>query len=64
MPQGAAGVPAWFVSVMRIVTGGLDNIRMYLNDANGSDGSPIAHVATLATLFARLRLHTLKLSPN
>ena len=26
MPPGAAGAPAWFVSVMRLVTAGLDNI--------------------------------------
>ena len=64
MPQGAAGAPAWFLSVMRLVTDGLDIIRMYLDDAIGSDDSPIAHVATLATFFARLRLHNLKLSPN
>ena len=64
MPQGAAGAPAWFVSVMRLVTAGLDNIRMYLDDAIGSDDSPIHHVATLATFFARLRLHSLKLSPE
>ena len=51
MPQGAAGSPAWFVSVMRLVTDGLDNIRMYLDDAIGSDASPMAHVATLATFF-------------
>ena len=57
MPQGAAGAPAWFVSVMRLVTAGLDNIRMYLDDAIGSDGCPIHHVATLAHFFARLRLH-------
>ena len=63
MPQGAAGAPAWFVSVMRLVTAGLDNIRMYLADAIGSDVCPIHHVATLATFFARLRLHKLKLSP-
>ena len=62
--QGAAGAPAWFVSVMRRVTNGLDNIRMYLDDAIGSNDSPIAHVATLATFFARLRLHNLRLSPN
>ena len=49
MPQGA------------VVTGGLDNIRMYLDDAIGSNDSPIAHVATF---FARLRLHNLKMSPN
>ena len=64
MPQGAAGAPAWFVSVMRLVTDGLGNIRMYIDDAIGSDDSPMAHVATLATFFARLRLHSLKLSPN
>ena len=64
IPQGAAGAPAWFVSVMRLVTGGLDNIRMYLDDAIGSDDSPITHVVTLTTFFARLRLHSLKLSPN
>ena len=64
MPQGAAGAPAWFVSVMRLVTAGLDNIRTYLDDAIGSDDCPIHHVATLATFFARLRLHQLKLSPD
>ena len=64
MPQGAAGAPAWSVSVMRLVTGGLDNIRMYLDDAIGSNDFPIAHVATLATFFARLRLYNLKLCPN
>ena len=64
MPQGDAGAPAWFVSVMRLVTAGLDSIRMYLDDAIGSDDSPIHHVATLATFFARLRLHSLKLSPD
>ena len=37
---------------------------MYLNDAIGSNDSPIAHVATLATFFARPRLHNLKLSSN
>ena len=64
MPQGAAGAPAWFVSVMRLVTNGLDNIRMYLDDAIRSNNSPTAHVATLATFFSRLQLHNLKLSLN
>ena len=64
MPQGAAGAPAWFVSVMRLVTAGLDDIRMYLDDAIGSDDCPLHHVATLVTFFARLRLHKLKLSPD
>ena len=64
MPEGAAGSHAWFVSLMRLVTDGLDNIRMYLDDAIGSDASPMAHVASLATFFARLRLNNGKLSPN
>ena len=64
MPQGAAGAPAWFVSVIRLITAGLDNIRMYLDDAIGSDDCPLHHVATLATFFARLRLHKLKFSPD
>ena len=64
MPQGAAGAPAWFVSVMRLVTAGLDKIRMYLDDAIGSDDCPLHHVTTLAAFFARLRLHQLKLSPD
>ena len=64
MPQGAAGAPAWFVSVMRLVAAGLDNIRMYLDDTIGSDDCPIHHVATLATFFVRLGLHKLKLSPD
>ena len=64
MPQGAAYFPAWFVSVMRLVTDGLDNIRMYLDDATVSDDSPMTHVATLAPFFARLRLHNLNLSPD
>ena len=64
MPQGAAGAPACFVSVIRLVTAGFDNIRMYLDDAIGSDDCPLHHVATLATFFARLRLNKLKLSPD
>ena len=64
MPQGASGAPAWFVSVMRLVTAGLDNIRMYLDDAIGSDDCPPYHVTTLTAFFARLRLHQLKLSPD
>ena len=64
MPQSASGAPAWFVSVMRLVTAGLDNIRMYLDDAIGSDDCPLHHVTSLAVFLARLRLHQLKLSPD
>ena len=76
---GAASTPAWFVSVLRLVTAGLDNILMYLDDAIGPDDCPLHYVATLATFlddcplhyvatlatfFARLHLHKLKLSPD
>ena len=64
MPQGSTGAPAWFVSVMQLVTDGFDSIRMYLDDAIGSDDSLMAHMTTLATFFARLRLHNRKISPN
>ena len=49
---------------MRLLTAGLGNIRMYLDDAIGSDDCPLHHVATLAAFFARLCLHKLKLSPD
>ena len=64
MPQGAAGAPACIVSVRIIVTADLNNIRMHPDVAIGSDDCPIHHVATLATYFARLHLHKLKLSPD
>ena len=64
MPPGAAGTPVWFVSVMRLVTAGLDDILMYLDDAIGPDDCPLHYVAKLATFFARLHLHKLKLSPD
>ena len=49
---------------MRLLTTGLDNIRMYLDVAIGSEDCHINHGITLATFFARLRLHKLKLSPD
>ena len=64
MSPGAAGAPALFVSIMRLVTAGLDSMLVCLDDAIGPDDCPLHHVATLATFFARLRLHKLKLSPD
>ena len=64
MSQGAAGAPPWFVSIMQLVTTALDNIWIYLEDAIGSEDSPINQVATLAAFLARLNPHKLKLSPN
>ena len=37
---------------------------IYLDDASDSDNCSVNHLATLATFFARLRLHKLKLSPD
>lgn len=64
MPLSAAGAPALFVSVMRLVTTGSDNVRLYLDDAIESGDCPISHITTLDTFFARLRLHKIKLSPG
>lgn len=65
MLQGAAGAPSWLVSAMPIGTDDLSSIRMHLYDAIGFDNTPLAHFAKLASFFARLRLHRLKLStPN
>ena len=47
---------------MRLITAGLDNIHMYIDDVIGADDCPTKHVATLATFYARLRLHELNLS--
>ena len=64
MPQGAASVPACCVYVMLLGTAALDMIQMSLEDAIGSDYSPINYVATLAAFLARLRPHKSELSPN
>ena len=42
----------------------LDMIQMSLEDAIGSDDSPINYVMTLAAFLARLRHHKSELSPN
>ena len=62
MPQGAAGAPAWFISVIRRITTDLDYIRVYMDDVIVYDDTPIDHVANLATLIARLHAHKVKLS--
>ena len=64
MSQGAVDAPAWFISVFRHFTAGLEIIRIYIDNAIGSGGCPFNHIATLATLFVRLRLHQLELSPD
>ena len=62
--HGATGTRPWFVSVVMLRTAGLDNIRMFLDDAIGYlyDDNPVNYVATLATFFARLRALKLNLS--
>ena len=59
MPHGAVGC------VMLLVIAALDMIQMSLEDAIGSDDSPINYyVATLAAFLAPLRPHISELSPN
>ena len=64
MLQGAAGIPACFQYVMLLDTAALDMIQMSLEDAIGSDYSPINYVATPAAFLARLRPNKSELSPN
>lgn len=64
MPQGAAGAQDWFVSVMLLVTAGLGNVSVYLDDAIGCDYAPMNHASALAKCFAHLSLHKHKLSFN
>ena len=64
MPRGTAGAPAWFVLPVKLVTVSRGNIRTYLDNTIGSDNCTIHHVAKLASVFARLRLRKLKLSPD
>ena len=64
MPQVTTGVPASFVYAMLLGTAALDMIQTSLEDAIGSDYSPINYVATLAAFLACLRPHKLELSPN
>lgn len=63
-PQVAARAPAWFLLVIKLVTAGAENIQMYLDGAIDSEDCLIHHVAALTIFFARLRLHTIKLSPE
>lgn len=62
MSQVTACALAWFVSVMKLVTTNVENIRMNLYDATGSDDCPVYHAGTLSTFSVRLSLHKLKLS--
>lgn len=55
MPQGVAGFSASFV-VMKLVTVGPENMKMYLDNAIGFDDCPIHYKATLTTFHPRLRL--------
>lgn len=63
MPQGAADAALWFIYGVRVVTAGLYDIRMFLDDAIGFNSSPPPHVGSLASFFASHRLHRRILSP-
>ena len=65
MAQGTADVPVCFVCVMLLVPAALDMFQISLEDAIGSEDSPINYVADLAAFLARLRPHKKsELSPH
>lgn len=50
--RGAAGAPAWFLSVLRVARASLENILMYL-DVISWDNFLLHYVATLVPFFER-----------
>ncbi|CAB1097394.1 unnamed protein product [Ectocarpus sp. CCAP 1310/34] len=63
MPQGSAAAPGWFFKVVNEVIKNLRGVASYLADLIVFDATPAAHVATIRSLFERLRTHSLKLTP-
>ncbi|CAB1100545.1 unnamed protein product [Ectocarpus sp. CCAP 1310/34] len=63
MPQGSSATPGWFCKVVNEVITNLRGVASYLDDLLVFDETPAAHVATIRSLFERLSLHNLKLTP-
>ena len=64
MPQGCAGSPANFQSLMAIVCDGLERIQVYLDDVIVPSATAADHVGQRTELFLRFAKHDLKLSPK
>ncbi|CAB1100851.1 unnamed protein product [Ectocarpus sp. CCAP 1310/34] len=63
MPQGSAAAPGWYCKVVNEVIKNLRGVASYLDDLIVFDATLAAHVATIRSLFERLRTHNLKLTP-
>ena len=64
MPQGSNAAPGRFVKVINEAIKDLDRVAAYLDDVIVYDPGPAAHVASIRSLFERLRKNNLKLSPS
>ena len=64
MPQGSGSLPGRFVKVINEIFKDLKQEAAYLDDVIVFDSDPVAHVPTIRSLFERLRMHNLKLSPS
>jgi hypothetical protein len=64
MPQGVAGGPAHFTRLMQVVLSGLKRTQAFIDDVICFSRTIDEHLLDLATMFDRLRLHGMKLSPS
>lgn len=64
LPFGLKNAPAEFQKVMDRIFSGLDFVKCYIDDIIVYNMNQIQHRAHLKEVFARLRLHGLKLHPN
>lgn len=63
LPFGLSTAPGTFVAMMRTVLDGVEHTMTYLDDIIVFTDTWEEHVATLATVFQRMRLHHLQLQP-
>lgn len=63
LPFGLTTAPGTFVAMMRTVLDGVEHTMTYLDDIIVFTDTWEEHVATLETVFQRMRLHHLQLQP-
>ena len=63
LPMGSAAAPGWFCKVINEVIKGLHSVASYMDDLIVFDTDPASHVASIRSMFERLREHNLKLTP-
>jgi hypothetical protein len=64
LPFGLKNAPAEFQRVMDMICSGLEFVKCYIDDIVVFNTSQKKHRAHLIEVFARLRLHDLKLHPS